>query len=801
MVALQSPSINEESGSPRSVVDHNSQSDGVYEKDGSSPDISLWSVDKSRSRGVDPTSKATGCVNVLIECCMVVLLIIFLGLQTLSRVDELYLWPQLSRLVFGRNRMVHETTYYARFCDENDISTSNPNDLYLREGYTVNEAYDSFVTHGFTVFPNVIPKKDASELREFVLEQNAKEIPDESLLWSPQHRWLIEMGTDENPVVGRVLQHVATNKQFRSALEKIMGPNPARKLFESLIVPPYKFYLVLEMNAITSEYGAKAQPWHSDGIPDRSPLNYARSFAPAHVLLVQIQNTTVGMGATEVCPGTHFCMDGDFDEICERHSFPVHTSAGDAILMSTNAWHRGAAYTDALAKDHRVMLVLTFTPQPLLLAETRQMTHGLSYSIKPYQLGHTLNDMADAGQGGSMAKRPWSDLRSLGLYHGHQPSHGNPAYFVGGDGNYGITHIALSLMRCVAETDVADYKRALGEFLHSGGFWWLPMFLHGHAPLSGAATVSHAENSWYSFYSDTIARCRRFVGAAFVTICLFYHSFAMLAGWSSSRNKITTSTRSLVLYSIAATFYTQWNRQIDESTWTKDIVSGHRYVVHFPSEPIAYVGPTAMPNPSDVLFETRFGSKHLGMYNDFVDYHPGNRYWKKLVTELRHHYKTYAMLAPVFQDALASHIVHLIDWETYGRFLYQDMTTGNWMKLSTKDSVDYTLRALTVGFDTAQDVLEKEIRFLLSECQYGHLRDTAMCRTYMPDSLASFRRDLFPRSSIASDVVTVEQPKQASIAQSWRIPSRLLVERPQLGSQRNSTPERVVRVPAGEELF
>lgn len=535
------------------------------------------------------------------------------------------------------------------------------------------------------------------------------------------------------------------------------------------------------MNAITSEYGAAAQPWHSDGIPDRSPLNYARTFAPAHVMLMQLQDTTVEMGATEVCPGTHFCMDGEFDVICEQNAFPVPTSAGDAILMNTNAWHRGAAYTDSFAKEHRVMLVLTFTPQPLLRAETRQMTQGLSYSIKSYQLGHTFNDMAKANQAGSISIQPLSFLRSIGWYQGRKSRHHSPAFFSGGDQDYGITHVTLSLMRCVADTDVTDYQLALGKFLDTGGFWWLPKFLQG---FGSKEDLSAMNNSWYEFYSKTTVRSMLFIRTTFIAMCFSYHGFVLLSSYFYSRHMkypAFVATRSLVFYLCAAALYVNWNRQIDEWPWAKDIVNHHRYVVHFPSEPREYVGPTALPNPTDILIETRLGSKHLGMYNDFVNYHPGNQYWRILVTGFCPYVKKYKMLPPVFQNAVAWHVVDLIDWETYGRFLYQDVETGNWRKLSTEDAVEYTFRALATGFDTALNILEKEIRFFLAECQYGHLRDTAMCRKYIPASLSSFRLDLlFQSHDVTNEGSFSKEENHRTISQRWKVARNLLIDPPRL---------------------
>jgi hypothetical protein len=160
--------------------------------------------------------------------------------------------------------------------------------------------------------------------------------------------------SDNHPsVVKDMLQEVANDPLFRSSLEKIMGLEPAS----------------IEMNAITSSYGAVMQEFHTDGSPDASPMIcWARSFAPTHVMLMPLQDTSASMGATLVCPRTHFCSnleDGKlYNEVCEQYNFPIRDpdtgiwSAGTAVLMNPNAIHRGAAYTDINATAlHRVVQV------------------------------------------------------------------------------------------------------------------------------------------------------------------------------------------------------------------------------------------------------------------------------------------------------------------------------------------------------------------------------------------------------------------------------------------------------------
>ena len=190
-------------------------------------------------------------------------------------------------------------------------------------------------------------------------------------------RWVVELGFDEDPVVAKALAENSTNPLFRSSLAKIFGSPDAA---------------LVELNAITSEHGCQNQSWHTDGMEDRSPLLYGRSFAPTHLMLTPLQDTTAEMGGTALCPGTHYCRDVAAGACDGHHQIPAlthpdldHWPAGDGLLMTTNTYHRGTAFVDPDASHrYRVVLVTTVSPVPRKRYETRQLSHGLSYSLKWY---------------------------------------------------------------------------------------------------------------------------------------------------------------------------------------------------------------------------------------------------------------------------------------------------------------------------------------------------------------------------------------------------------------------------------
>ena len=145
---------------------------------------------------------------------------------------------------------------------------------------------------------------------------------------------------------------------------------------------------------------------------------------------------------TNCSPGTHKCSTGDIEQFCEKEGFQAVDSrtgywkAGDALLMNMNSYHRGTAHTDPNAPD-RVMLILTFVPKPEEKAESRQLSQGITFSLRWDMWGHTLWDLAQAD---TRMTRPWATLRALGLY---KPK----------DATWGIDYVSSATMRMVSSRD------------------------------------------------------------------------------------------------------------------------------------------------------------------------------------------------------------------------------------------------------------------------------------------------------------------------------------------------------------
>lgn len=221
---------------------------------------------------------------------------------------------------------------YTRICDENDITTTNPSDLFLPQNGTGVQGAGIMMRHGFTVVPNVVKPENAAKLRAYIDEKSRNLTPEEKIwLVKGKNRYSFNLGT-EDPGVVEVLQDLGRHKILTEMLESLLGPDPA----------------MIELTVITASYGAEDQWYHDDAVPDGSPSRYGIAFSPAYSLFVSLQNLTTKMGITSACPGTHFCAGGDLVKACNANGFQLadengELSVGDTFLFNMNVWHRGAA--------------------------------------------------------------------------------------------------------------------------------------------------------------------------------------------------------------------------------------------------------------------------------------------------------------------------------------------------------------------------------------------------------------------------------------------------------------------------
>jgi hypothetical protein len=630
---------------------------------------------------------------------LLVVLLTYFSLNWIHHVHDNYLYPQMQALVWDEERATQDITYYTRFCDADDMTTKNGADLFLPRDASPKEAYEHQLLHGFTIFKSVLTTPTARDLRSFVSSRNRNLTSMESIfVIEGNNRFSFGLGTEE-PSVAKAMKELANHDQLRRSLEKIIGPNPA----------------LIEMTAITSSYGAVAQWWHDDVIPTASAVKYARTFAPSYSVFVQLQNTTKQMGATSACPGSHYCGAGRMDLFCDEEGFQVvgddgYWGIGDALLMNMNSYHRGAAHTDPEGED-RVMLILTFAPKPESRVESRQMSEGITFSLRWDMWGHTLYDLARAD---TRMTQPWATLRALGLY---KPD----------ESDWGTDYISSTSMRLLNDYN-GFIPDDLASFIEAGGFPLLPSFLQAefnedHGP----------QDAWYHFILETFFICKEFMKRVSIAAIVGYVAFFLLvASWSGKKNRAAkffdAILRLLLILGVVYLAEILARRHVDESLWAIDIKANRRYSSVFTNElhyDVVAKGSSTFPTRHDVLIENRYGSEYLAMYDDYINGHPGNRVFGKAVRKAAPYFSSYSDL---FKKATIGFVVETIEMEL-GRFLLQG-PKGNWYLMEREEALDYTAKEIAALSSPGTKAVRDRIRLLKGDCRFGVYRDTAMSKSH-----------------------------------------------------------------------
>ena len=213
---------------------------------------------------------------ICLDLPFIFVLVTYLSIHYLHWLSYNYLVPLNTLQYFDTHE--RDITYYHRICTEADQTTHDTEDLLvdIRSDSTssgsgsndtrsihakIDMAVQKMLRHGVTIIPNLISESTATQLRDYILEQN--KINDHLIfVIENQFRWSFPIQVDQDPIIARALQEilVRNNPHLRSYLEAVMGANPA----------------VIEFTAITQAYGAKEQFWHQDGT--YLPRSFVRSF-------------------------------------------------------------------------------------------------------------------------------------------------------------------------------------------------------------------------------------------------------------------------------------------------------------------------------------------------------------------------------------------------------------------------------------------------------------------------------------------------------------------------------------------
>jgi hypothetical protein len=672
---------------------------------------------------------------VLLDIAIALVFALSLTTIYLGRFTDEYLLPAGKLMTWNSQRAARELTYFHRYCDEEDQSTHNAADLLVDSN--AEDATQVMLTHGAAMFPNLLSEETATELRDFILEQNKK---NENMIYVIENtnRWSFYLTVDQHPSVSKALHELLnTNPLLIESLEKITGPNPA----------------VIELTTITSAYGAVDQHWHQDVVPEDNGAKYSRNFVPSYSLFIPLQNTTAAMGATGLCPGTTMCADG-CGTFCAETGFRLSEATpegnwpvGWGALVNQQTTHMGAGHTDPQG-PHRVVMVITFAPRPRFgphQLETRMIGMGGSYSLHWSQWGHTLRDFSNPQR---YMKQPWRTLRSLGLY---KPS--------GTDWGWDV--VSQTLQR-VMNGDVGYYLDDLIEFVEKGGFPLLPKYLQGQLPpgeiKSARAGWIHifrnTVEKWLGFVSTAYAHCLRFLFLAILIIIMFGDKpFVQIVTMVARIGMVHLLIFLLGLWA--------WNT-MESGSWALNVRRSAAFQVPSGPHPMYPDIPASIPLNDDVFILNEMKSSYMASFNDVLEVmHPGNKYFNDLIDASS---KGYQSLPNILQERLRASIVDSL----YGdqRRIMTKNEGGNWAEVDRNHAIWYCHKQLNSRSNALVELSMNYLDHALMETRFGYFRHTVMHQKHIPMFLMKLQSDLLRLSPHPKAHPTEEQPSNTFLARS-----------------------------------
>jgi len=582
-------------------------------------------------------------------CLHVPLLALFLAAGTLLSAQFIYHY-RITPLIdtYRRHRMQQgfypnyqdEFTYYNRHCDVRDISTSNATDLLIENSDSLHYIRHKMLLHGAVATKNVLSKQTAAALRTYLdnkhVAKRTAPLRYNEVFWEENtSRLSLALGTHDDPAVTQALTEVGNNPQLAKILKALLGEDPA----------------IVEVSTLTSMSGSSFQGLHSDSDWFGSSLLYGQSFLHSYSMFVALQDTTEKLGATTVCPGTHYCADTeDLDQICNDSQFSIATNGqtgtehgvmeqGDAFLFNQNIWHRGPGNRDT---DDRIMLVMTFvTNRNMDKDDLRRQGLGTYYYQRWNMWGHTYSDLAQAD---ARMRQPWRTLRALGITNqgGIPFVHQFSQQVANGDDFF-------------ADDILDEYREKVLQDYH------LPSWLTSN------------KESWEPFIQEMLRKwaavaCALYLGLLGVSFCIWMRQSNRSSFKTAILGHVAVAT--VVLLALTAILQTEWSQSVSSGLAKQRPFS---QVVATSTN-----GPSTVPQRHDVLISNRLDPTYLHAFTRFMDFHPGNREWLHRMREGQEPEAIVDTMTSSFHEGVPT------------RFLQQNPKSGVWHMMSKEDAVEAT---------------------------------------------------------------------------------------------------------------
>jgi hypothetical protein len=693
---------------------------------------------KKWSHGIkSPTRNNKKKKNVSTHVCVVIQYTVFfvaallvLLTHLLSNYYRHYIYPTIEAARWdGPNgeidRLKNEFTYYNRICDEFDVTQSNLDGLIFDGNSsssfstdTTKYAMDTIMTHGMGIFPSLISLQTASALRSYILKRNMELTTDEYIpLDAPRNRWSFGIHANEHTSVADALMQLSHDDLLKSTLEGLLGKDPA----------------VVEITAISVAPGADAQGWHPDVKPLGSSVKYAQTFTHSYSLFIPLQDVTKRMGATEVCPGTHYCASEELYDACVSRGFQAaqgntpETSwkMGNGLLMNQKMWHRGAAYLGTEGET-RVVFIITFTSRPNFGKDHRQLSHGTYFHIHPHMYGHTFNDLTTANV---TMTTPFTIFRSLGIW---KPW----------NANWGYVWSLVTSLRIATQQNGYQFEDLEMFLEHYTIAKRIPSFLHGRA-------LDDGYGGWSVYLGETIDNFK-LASLLLYGVC-FFIVFMIASLQDRLKHRRTSRKYLLVQQTTFINLFVCWigyqiAKEFQKSQFAKAVKQHTIYAKPFQSQikdkPLLQLpmGPSTVPERSDILFGLRHASNYIGFYLNFLDYHPGNLEWRVMIDDFSDLFRAFHM-----EDDNRKEMVNMAvaRADQIGRMLYQAVD-GRWIVMNENDKKKLATKALSIGRNHVLKHLDRQINVLLADLTFGiFYRQKRSMKTQGIQYIYSLQQSLF----------------------------------------------------------
>ena len=643
-----------------------------------------------------------------------------------------------------------DITYYNRQCTSEDISTQNANDLLIHPNYTKEDSAHVMMKHGAVVMKDVLSKDTSIKLREYLETRNA--IQDQlswfEKFWGEIGRLALGLGASDHPIIAQALYEVGTNPIVKKTITGIMGDNPA----------------IVEISTLNAMYQCDDQGIHTDSDYFGSSLLYSRTFLHSYTMFMALQDTTPKMGATTICPGTHWCANEDLEDVClslnPQNNMPYSFEAssngqtgkdvgmlhqGDAMMFNQNVWHRGPQNDDPdYPNTNRVMFIITFVSRRNVeKGDVRQQGMGTYYYQRWNMWGHTYDDLKYVlHKYLPTFRQPIAALKALGIFK-YPNSHWGIPY---------VEHWARQQSNRMDFFTKYELRDMISLFISK--------------ELKVPRTLQGPSHDWNIFIIETLRKLYKFVLYYYKVALVCYvsiHVVGLVIGYIMSKRKGTTTTtcdgtkvttsssttskfaflKRLILWhmSIGLVGVSMYYGFLHWTYLGTRISSGEIFRTPFPNLPEKEgdLQHTTVPHRMDYLIGSRFDTPYLESFNHMLDYHPGNVELNELIDEVATTTHMRPTTTPLPIELCIPAILQQFDY----RMLQQDYVTGYWIVMNDTQTKEKLRQLILKRRNRLVDHLHNHLLEVLADSRFGRLRETVLAKQHAPWFVHKWQRMLF----------------------------------------------------------